>query len=175
MTDVQAAIGRAQLRRVRRLAGAGASSVAARYDARLRGLPGAQPARRGRSAGRHAWHLYAVRVQPGAARVAGTSSSAGWRRAGVGTSVHFIPLHHLTWHVGHCGVPPAGLPGADRGLRRDCSHCPCDPDMTDDDVDGCATPLRQIGGATMTRRWHPAADRQLGPGRGAADPDRRSG
>ncbi|MEU6039555.1 DegT/DnrJ/EryC1/StrS aminotransferase family protein [Actinomadura sp. NPDC047616] len=90
MTDVQAAIGRAQLHALpewqRRRA-----ELAARYDEALRGLPGVVLPQRDLGEGvQHAWHLYQVRV-PGREAVI-----TELEKAGVSTSVHFIPAHRLT-------------------------------------------------------------------------------
>jgi dTDP-4-amino-4,6-dideoxygalactose transaminase len=93
LTDVQAAIGRAQLAhlpawQLRR------ADLAAAYDAALANVPGlALPQRPAQ--GRHAWHLYQVRVTPdcGVPRDLVIDSLA---REGIGTSVHFIPVHQLS-------------------------------------------------------------------------------
>lgn len=112
MTDVQAAIGRAQLGslahwQIRR------AGLAARYDARLGGVAGIRlPHRPTARAGRHAWHLYAVQLPAGTRdRVAETLA-----RRGVGTSVHFIPVHRLTYFKEL--APAQGLPGADEMFAR---------------------------------------------------------
>ena len=93
MTDVQAAIGRAQLaclpawqRRREQLAAA--------YDAALAGVPGLILPRRP-AQGRHAWHLYQVRVTPGCAASRDLLIDALGTRQ-IGTSVHFIPVHQLS-------------------------------------------------------------------------------
>ncbi len=90
MTDVQAAIGRVHLRSLaawqsRR------EVLATMYDAGLAGIPGiALPARP--AGGRHAWHLYVIRVKPefGMSRDELIASLAA---QGIHCSVHFIPNH----------------------------------------------------------------------------------
>ena len=90
MTDVQAAIGRVHLNSLaawqnRR------DELAAHYDAGLAEVSGIQmPARP--ADGRHAWHLYVVRVQPefGMTRDALVAALA---EEGIHCSVHFIPNH----------------------------------------------------------------------------------
>jgi perosamine synthetase len=142
LTDVQAAIGRAQLRRfdtdqARR------REVAARYDAQLSSLPWVSLPPRPVE-GRHAWHLYAVRVHPGFP-VARDELIDRLNDLGIGTSVHFIPLHRLTWHVEHCVVPAGGLPGADAVFATTLS-LPFDQNLSDDDVDEVCAALWRIGG-----------------------------
>ncbi|HEV7146129.1 MAG TPA: DegT/DnrJ/EryC1/StrS aminotransferase family protein [Pedococcus sp.] len=141
LTDVQAAIGRAQLRRfaadqARRV------EVAARYDAQLVGLESISLPPRPMT-GRHAWHLYAVRI--GAQFPVPRDKLIDRLTAlGIGSSVHFIPLHQLTWHVNHCVVPSRGLPGADEVFAGTLS-LPFDQNLTDDDVDEVCGALWQIG------------------------------
>lgn len=90
MTDLQAAIGRAQLGeltawQVRR------SDLARRYDAALRDLPGvALPSRPAN--GVHAWHLYVIRILPGFGR-SRDEVMAALGELGIDCSVHFIPTH----------------------------------------------------------------------------------
>ena len=139
MTDVQAAIGRAQLRRfdadqARRAA------VADRYDEALADVPGIRRPPRP-ATGRHAWHLYVVRVEPeyGVTR---DELIGLLRRRGVGTSVHFIPLHRLTWFGRHCVVPPGGMAGADRVFEQILS-LPLDAVISDAEVAVVCTALAE--------------------------------
>jgi dTDP-4-amino-4,6-dideoxygalactose transaminase len=84
LTDLQAALGRVQLRHLDRWQ-ARRAELAARYDEALADrlvLPRRSPG--------HAWHLYQVRVPNRDALAAALAE------AGVGTSVHFIPVHHLS-------------------------------------------------------------------------------
>jgi dTDP-4-amino-4,6-dideoxygalactose transaminase len=93
ITDVQAAIGTAQLAHLpawqqRR------ECLAARYDEVLDGIAGlVRPARP--RMGRHAWHLYPVRITAdfGHSR---DEVIEGLKNQGIGTSVHFIPVHQLS-------------------------------------------------------------------------------
>jgi perosamine synthetase len=93
MTDIQAAIGRAQLGSFpawqRRRA-----EIADLYDTRLEGVPGLRlPARP--QTGRHAWHIYVVRIEP-AFGLDRDTVIARLADAGIDCSVHFIPIHHLS-------------------------------------------------------------------------------
>jgi dTDP-4-amino-4,6-dideoxygalactose transaminase len=110
LTDVQAAIGRAQLRHFDAWQQHRAD-LAAQYDEALSQVPGiVLPSRP--ASGRHAWHLYAVRVLPGYGRTRDELIDL-LRERGIGTSVHFIPLHRLSWFERTVGRPPLGCPGAD--------------------------------------------------------------
>lgn len=133
MTDLQAAIGREQLRCLdvwqRRR-----EEIAARYDDRLRALDGVVlPHRPDRRDSRHAWHLYPVQLLPGAGPGRDDVADALAHR-GIGTSVHFIPVHHLTWLRDVVDVAPGGLPGADELFARVLS-LPMYPRLTDRQVD----------------------------------------
>ena len=119
-------------RGARRVAGPRAL-LAARYDALLAGVPGVRLPHRPDPARRHAWHLYAVQVD--GRPLARRRRPGGWPSAGIGTSVHFIPLHRLSYFSAtgrSAGRParrgpavrpaavPSPLPAADRrpGRRR---------------------------------------------------------
>lgn len=131
MSDVHAAIGRAQLKHLdewqqRR------AEIAERYTATLDSVVGLElprsPAR-----GRHAWHLYVVRVRPefGMSRDA---LSDALSEQGIGTSVHFIPLHHMPRFRDVGVLPSEGLPGADRVFEEILS-LPMHQGLTDDEVE----------------------------------------
>ncbi len=132
MTDVQAAIGRAQLRHFagwqdRR------ALLARRYDEALAGIPGLRPpARPGQ--GRHAWHLYVVQVEPefGLGRDDLIAELGG---QGVSCSVHFVPVHHFPYFQQLLGADLAGRhPGADAAFERVVS-LPLYPGLALADVD----------------------------------------
>lgn len=141
LTDVQAAIGRAQLRRFDRDQ-ARRREVAARYDAQLSALPSISLPPRPVD-GRHAWHLYAIRIHAGFP-VSRDEVIERLNALGIGCSVHFIPLHRLTWHVNHCVLPSGGMPGADEVFSETLS-LPFDQNLSDDDVDDVCAALWQMG------------------------------
>lgn len=94
LTDTAAAMGRVQLRRAEAMRDRRAA-IAARYEAAFEGLPVQGPP--AGSAGDHAWHLYVLQVDDGAG-VDRDAFVGQMAQLGVGTSVHFIPLHrHPYW------------------------------------------------------------------------------
>ena len=142
MTDIQAAIGRVQLRHFETMQ-ARRADVAERYDRQLAGVPGlGLPPRP--SLGRHAWHLYAVRILPefGVGR---DDAIALLRERGIGTSVHFIPVHRLTWYRHECLLPGGGLPGAESVFAQTLS-LPLDHVISDTEVDAVCAALIELGG-----------------------------
>ncbi len=131
MTDIQAAIGRAQLRHFpswqRRR-----QEIVERYDAGLAGIAGIETPPRPR-AGRHAWHLYVVRVRPGFG-VDRDAFMAGLAERGVDCSVHFIPVHHQAFYRRVLDDPEGQFPAADAAFPEIVS-LPLYPGLTDRDVD----------------------------------------
>ena len=143
MTDVQAAIGRAQLRQFESTQ-ARRADVAARYDSRIAEIPGlTRPPRP--TSGTHAWHLYAVRVRPDFG-VSRDALITALDERGIGTSVHFIPVHRLTWFSHVCEHAPGGFPGAESVFAQTLS-LPMDQVLTDEDVDTVCATLAEIGGS----------------------------
>jgi dTDP-4-amino-4,6-dideoxygalactose transaminase len=130
MSDLQAAIGRAQLRHLgtwqRRRA-----EIAQRYGEALAAVPGLDvprfPVR-----GKHAWHLYVVRIR---SAFGPTRDQVAERLAaeGIGTSVHFIPLHLFTWGRA-ASLVPVPLRGAELVFSESLS-LPLYPSLADSDVD----------------------------------------
>jgi UDP-sulfoquinovose synthase len=95
MTDLQAALGLSQLRREPELR-ARRTAIAARYSAAFAGLGNLAELPRAEDGIRSAWHLYPLRLA-GAARAARDQVADDLAGLGIGTSVHFVPLH-LTSH-----------------------------------------------------------------------------
>lgn len=132
-TDLQAAIGREQLHHLtawqqRRAA------IAARYDAQLGDVRGlALPPRP--VGGTHAWHLYIARIDHRAFGMDRDTVSDRLADAGIGTSVHFIPVHHLPHFRDLIGLEACSeLSVADRIFPQLLS-LPMHPGLTDSDVD----------------------------------------
>jgi len=129
MTDLSAAIGRAQLRELpawqRRRA-----EIADRYDEGLRAVPWIRtPARPPR--GRHAWHLYVIQLDPGVDR---DRFIRRLSERGVDCSVHFIPVHHQPYFRRLLGIEPGDLPGTDAVFPHIVS-LPMYPSLSDEAVD----------------------------------------
>ncbi|HZD38152.1 MAG TPA: DegT/DnrJ/EryC1/StrS family aminotransferase [Actinomycetes bacterium] len=157
MTDLQAAIGRAQLRRFagwqeRR------ALLADRYEQGLAGVPGVLPPARPAS-GRHAWHLYAVQIGPelGLGR---DELIARLAEHGVSCSVHFIPVHHFPYFRRLLGPDLAGRhPGADAAFERIVS-LPLYPGLGPDDVDHVCELIAGLRGRGGSRRGQVEAVRR---------------
>ena len=97
LTDPAAAMGRVQLRRSCEMRDKRAT-IAARYDEAFSGLPLQLPAHAAEG-DTHAWHLYVIRLTDDASLERDLFISE-MAKAGVGCSVHFIPLHmHPFWRT----------------------------------------------------------------------------
>jgi len=95
MTDIAAALGIHQLKKARQFQQR-REEMAAIYDGTLRDLPLLLPPH-AIAGDTHAWHLYVVRLAPNAP-VTRDRFIELMAEQGVGTSVHFIPLHlHPYW------------------------------------------------------------------------------
>lgn len=148
MTDIQAAMGRAQLAHLpawqRRRA-----QIAARYDALLAAQPGiGLPHRPEPGTGTHAWHLYPIRLAAGIERDEVIAELAG--RA-IGTSVHFIPVHQLTYFGRIASIPPGGMAGAD-ALFHQLLSLPIHPRLTDAQIDAVCGALADITHRRLSRK-----------------------
>jgi dTDP-4-amino-4,6-dideoxygalactose transaminase len=131
MTDLQAAIGLAQLPELsgwqRRR-----EEIVDRYDALLGEVPGiVRPARP--ATGRHSWHLYVIRVTPefGMSR---DELIVRLAEAGVDCSVHFIPMHQQPYLQTLPWVHPRHFPVAEATFQQYLS-LPLYPDLSDAQVD----------------------------------------
>lgn len=107
LTDVQAALGRSQLKRLDQWQDA-RETLADRYDRLLADAPLNLPAR---AAGkRSAWHLYAVELETGIDRRAVFDAM----RAGhILVNVHYIPIHTQPFYRAR-GFAPGDFPAAER-------------------------------------------------------------
>ncbi|MEA2624435.1 MAG: hypothetical protein QOD06_480 [Candidatus Binatota bacterium] len=109
LPDVLAALGVEQLKRSDALA-AERRQLAALYGEAL--APYREHVRVPRAEERagHAWHLYPVRLRTGALR---DRAVAGLRERGIGTSVHFIPLHLHSYYADRYGTRRGDFPAAE--------------------------------------------------------------
>jgi dTDP-4-amino-4,6-dideoxygalactose transaminase len=114
LTDIASAIGIEQLRKIDRFL-ARREVLAQRYDSALAGLPLQLPARADQCSS-HAWHLYVVRLAAGA-RLGRDELINELSRRGIGTSVHFIPLHRQPYWRDTCQLSAAQFPVAEAAYQ----------------------------------------------------------
>jgi dTDP-4-amino-4,6-dideoxygalactose transaminase len=114
LTDIASAIGIEQLRKIDRFLQR-REQLAARYDAAFADLPLHLPPRPDPGSS-HAWHLYVVRLAP-SARLGRDELINELSRRGIGTSVHFIPLHRQPYWRDTCQLSPAQFPVAEASFQ----------------------------------------------------------
>lgn len=111
MTDIAAALGLAQLERCDGMRTRRAQ-IAAEYSRRFAPLDCLTlPATGGPRTG-HAWHLYPLRLRLERLDIDRAEFIEQLRALGIGTSVHFIPLHLHPHYRDRFGYQPADLPMA---------------------------------------------------------------
>ncbi len=131
MTDIQAALGIHQLRRLDEFLDR-RRQLADKYDAGLVGIPGIRTLESDR-VGRSAKHLYVILVDGSVTGVDRDDLIALLRAEGIGTSVHFIPLHLHSYYEAISGYRRGDFPNAEALFQRVVS-LPLFPGMKDDDV-----------------------------------------
>jgi len=141
LTDFQAALGLSQLRRESAIRER-RTSIAARYSQafaaldELVELPGVQEGLRS------AWHLYPLRVA-GAAAHRRNQLIQDLERRGIGTSVHFIPLHLRSYARQRYGYRGGEFPACEDAYSRLIS-LPLYAAMSDADVDHVITAVMDL-------------------------------
>ncbi len=132
MPDTAAAMGIPQLRKAEAFQKR-RQAIADRYDLAFAGLPLDVPGR-GSPDDIHAWHLYVIRLRQEALRIDRNRFIELMAERGIGTSVHFIPLHLQPYWRDRYGFTPASFPAANAVYERAVS-LPIYTRMTDLDVD----------------------------------------
>jgi len=139
MPDLLAAIGLAQLRKAdrfhqRRL------EIASRYLSLLSTMEELEmpPLVDG-----HSWHLFIVRLRSAYLSSSRREFIEDLKQAGIGTSVHFIPLHLHSHYRNRYGYKKGDFPNAEDAYERAIS-LPIYPDMSDADVEYVANTIKRI-------------------------------
>ena len=141
MTDVQAAIGRVQLQRMpgfheRRL------EIVGRYNEAFSQIPALEtPTVRDDVESSH--HLYVLRLHLDQLEIDRDGVIAAINERGVGTSVHFIPIHIHPYYRDKYGWQPEDLPVAFSNYERMLS-LPLFTRMSDEDVDYVIETVQQV-------------------------------
>lgn len=141
MTDIAAAMGRVQLERIDAFA-ARRNELADRYRKAFSDLPLVLPAYAA-DGDAHAWHIYAVRHRDGAVRPEWRDRFiAGLMDDGIGTSVHYIPLHRQPFWRDRYDLQASNFPRADEAFASLVS-LPLYTAMTDNDAERVIASVRR--------------------------------
>ena len=141
LTDPAAAMGRVQLRRQGHMF-ARRREIAERYRAAFADLPVDLPTEPADPDSSHAWHLFILRLRA-EARIGRDDFIARMAQAGVGCSVHFIPLHRQPYWRDRYGLTPAAFPVAEAEFARVVS-LPIFSAMTEEQVDRVVAAVREV-------------------------------
>lgn len=141
LTDIAAALGLAQLAKSDRFWKA-RDRLAALYGEGFRDVPEIIcPA--AATHVQHAWHLYVIQLDLEGLRINRNEFVAQLQGAGVGCSVHFIPLHLHPYYRDSYGYKPAEFPTAQGAFERIIS-LPLYPKMMDGDIERVITVVKNI-------------------------------
>jgi perosamine synthetase len=141
MTDIQAALGIVQLGKCAAMAAA-RRAIAQRYTTAFEHVdvlqtptvpPDFEPS----------WHLYILRLHPEMMTINRGQFIEALKDRGVGTSVHFIPLHLHPFYQQAYGYRAGDLPKAELEYQRYLS-LPIYPGMSDGDIDYVITVVTEV-------------------------------
>lgn len=141
LTDIQAAIGLAQLAKCETMR-ARRASIAAFYARGLNETDAFEVSSVSRDT-THALHLFVMEVNPDALRINRDRVIEELKERGIGTSVHFIPLHMHPLYQEHFGYRTGQFPNAERRFERAVS-LPLFPSMTESDAGRVLEALHDI-------------------------------
>ncbi|MDX6618349.1 MAG: hypothetical protein QOK36_735 [Gaiellales bacterium] len=140
-SDLHAGVALGQLHRIgehheRRVA------QAERYDEGLAGLEGITPlGRRLGSAGVHGWHIYVVRIAGAGAGAGRDAYAEALGEEGIGTGLHFLPVHDLTYF--RASHPTEALPVAE-AAGAEVLSLPLSPAHSLSDIDDVVAAVRRL-------------------------------
>jgi len=143
MTDIASALGRVQLARADELLRA-RSEIARDYLELLAGIPGLQLPR-ARADRRHAWHLFPIQLDVKVWRQGRDAVIEQLKERGIGTSVHWQPLHMQPYYRELFGYQPEQFPVA-CSLWPKLISLPIYPGLTRPELEFVAETLRALCG-----------------------------
>ena len=141
MPDMAAAIGLKQLTKAEAFRQS-RQRIADHYRQAFQGAPLRLPSQV-RADDQHAWHIYAIQLDLERLTIDRNRFIDELSEAGIGTSVHYIPLHLQPYWQDRYGLTPEDFPVSSRVYDAVVS-LPIYPDLSDEDVDRVATTIINI-------------------------------
>lgn len=141
MTDIQAALGIHQLRKLLQFH-ARRRAIVGKYNAAFQGYEEFGIPRERREV-EHAWHLYVLRLNLNVLRITRDEFISELRERNIGCSVHFIPIHLHRYYREKYGYKPEDFPVAFREYQGIVS-LPLSPRMNDADVEDVISAITDI-------------------------------
>ena len=140
MTDINAALGLVQLKKMERFRVA-REAIATRYSEYFRKIPELEvPSTRPNV--KHSWHLYVLRLRP-SAKISRDRLIEALKQRGIGTSQHFIPIHMHSYYQNALGVRAEHYPVASAAADSSLS-LPLYPDLSEREVERITSAVGQL-------------------------------
>lgn len=137
ITDIQCALGISQLKRIDGWL-ARRAEIAARYDSAFADFD-AITTRPNQDGVESAHHLYVIEIDQR------NEVFLSLRQSGIGTQIHYIPVHFQPYYRERFGYRAGDFPAAEAYYRR-CLSIPIYPKMTDENVDQVIAAVREVAG-----------------------------
>ena len=142
MPDLLAAVGLAQLKKAKAFH-ARRREIAELYLRKLSGIEELEMPPTGDVDAVHSWHLFILRLRPRMLAAGRNDLVHQLKQAGIGTSVHFIPLHLHPYYRDRYGYHRGDFPHAEDAFSR-CISLPIYPDMNEADVERVTTSVERF-------------------------------
>lgn len=143
MTDIQASLGLHQLAKLERFQKM-RETLVGQYRTLLSSIEGlALPSDGGEAGDRHAWHLFTVRVKKEHFGMGRDELIEELKKANIGTSVHFIPVHLHPFYRENYGTQAGDLPVTEQVFDEILS-LPLYPKMSLEDLGDVAEGLSRL-------------------------------
>ncbi len=98
----------------------------------------------------HAWHLFILRIKPEKLTINRDEYINRLREKGIGSSVHYIPLHIMSYYARTYGFAADDFPVSMR-VYRSAFSIPIYPDLSDNEVERIIEAVRSIGAGHYRR------------------------
>lgn len=149
LSDLAAAVGVRQLAKAEAFR-ATREAIAERYLAAFADLPVRLPAVA--EQGGHSWHLFAIRIAADAL-LDRDAFIARLAELGIGTSVHYAPLHRMTYWRERYDLEPEAFPVSEEAFHN-LATLPIFPDMSETEIEAVISAVRttlSVGRRTASR------------------------
>ena len=142
LTDIAAALGRTQLRRLEDFIQK-RTQLAVLYREKLKNIPELIPLKDPPWPIRHAWHLFIVRLDIDRAGMGRDDFMEALKRRNIGTGLHFRAVHLQKFYRDQMGFEKGMLPATEWNSDRICS-LPLFPDMRAEDIDDVIAAAKEV-------------------------------
>ena len=142
MADINAALGIHQLRKAE-LFRQKRERIAKKYFEELRDIPGLILPKIHCDIKEHSWHIFVVLIDHDSARIKRDNFILEMTKKDIGTSVHYKPLHRMTYYKNRYRLDPGMFPHAEWVFKR-CVSIPMFSAMRDEQVEYVIRTIKEI-------------------------------